>query len=233
MANNVPAAFQSLLDERGLSVSAASKLIGNKDSLGQMFGRKARSMRTEKLALLASRLEVTMDELARIMGLSGVGPPLEGGGRGLSLPVRHIVQAGAWFAEDLDAQAFARRLPIGPDPRFPASQWLEEVRGDSVDRIIPEGGVAQVADWIELGLEPRDGMLVIARAVRDGGLLAERTIKRVRRKGRSVELWPESTNPRWSAPVLAADLARPAHSDSGEEIAFAGLVIAAHSYFPV
>lgn len=231
MASTAPPAFLSLLRDRGLSVSAASKLIGNKDSLGQMFGRKARSMRTEKLALLAARLDVTMDDLARIMGLSGVGPPLEGGGRGLSLPVRHIVQAGAWFAEDLEAQAFSRRLPIGPDPRFAAAQWLEEVRGDSVDEIIPDGGIAQVADWADLGLEPRDGMLVIARAVRDGGMLAERTIKRVRRKGRTIELWPESKNPRWSKPVLAADLARPAGGEDGEEISLAGLVISAHAYF--
>ena len=230
MVQNVPAAFQALLDERGLSVSGASTLIGHADALGKMFARKARSMRTEKLALLADRLEVTMDDLARMMGLSGVGEP-RGGARGLTLPVRYQVEAGAYRAEDLDAQAVRRRLPIGPDPRYPVSQWLEEVRGDSINRVIPEGGYAQVADWAALGAVPRDRMLVVARAVRYGGHLAERTIKRVRLKGSRIELWPESTNPKWSEPILVGDWENPVETDDGDEITLAGLVVQAHIVF--
>lgn len=228
----VPAAFQSLLDERGQSLSGLASKIGDPNALAKVFAREPRSMRSHTLLKLAALLEIPVDDLARIMGLAGVGPPVGATGRGLTLPVRYIVQAGAYYAEDLDAQAFRKRLPVGPDPRFPVPQWLEEVRGDSVDEIIPDGGYAQVADWVSIGADLRDGMLVVARALRDGGLLAERTVKEVRRKGRKLELWPRSRNPRWSAPVLVADPERPAESENGDEISVVGLVVQSHVIFP-
>lgn len=228
MVQNVPAAFQALLDERGLSVSGLSKMVGDPNTLGKMFARGG-GMRTRTLALVAEKLEISIDDLTRLLGLPSADATVVPA-RGLSLPVRFVVQAGAYFAEDHAAQDVIRRVAIGPDPRYPVTQWLEEVRGDSVDLILPEGGLAQVADWYDTGVEPRDGMLVIARATREGGHLAERTIKAVQRNGRRVELWPRSSNPRWSKPVIVANWGEPTETDNGDLIELVGLVIATHRY---
>jgi hypothetical protein len=122
------------------------------------------------------------------------------------LPIRYVVQAGNWIEADDAAQAFLGEYPVAPDPRFARyPQWLEQVTGDSINQLIPEGAYAHVVDAIELGYAPTTDDIVVVERLRDGGHLRERTIKQVVIADGAVQLWPRSTNPRWNAPVVVID----------------------------
>lgn len=227
MPGKIPSAFEDLLRAKGLSLQAASQLAGSDDLLRDLYRRrKARTLRTDTLARLATGLDLPMDELARVMGLAAAPPPrIVRAPEGWELPVRYAVQAGSWLEEDESAQALPPGPAIAADPRYRAQQWLEEVRGDSVDRIAPEGSVVQVADWVDLGLEPQTGQIVVVRRTRAQGALRERSLKVVKRTGRRIELWPNSTNPRWSEPLVLVDDGANADDVTVE---LAGLVIWVH-----
>jgi lambda repressor-like predicted transcriptional regulator len=148
------------------------------------------------------------------------------------LTVRHKVQAGHWFEVDDYAQVAPDDAshPVAPDPRYAEwPQWLELVVGDSVNLRIPEGGYAHVVDAIEMGYAPRHGDFVVVERRRAGGSIRERTIKQVALDGAGVvELWPRSTNQRWSKPIVLTD-GVPEEEDV--EVEIVGLVIGAYSAF--
>jgi hypothetical protein len=115
------------------------------------------------------------------------------------LQVRHKVQAGHWLEyDDISQVAISAPKPVAPDPKYSNSdQWLELVVGDSIDKSIGDGGFAHVVSAIDLNYEPVDGDLVVVERIRAGGLLRERTIKRVAvRPEGTTELHPDSTNSR-------------------------------------
>lgn len=145
------------------------------------------------------------------------------------LPVRGRVQAGHWIETDDFAQCFPASFAVAPNPRFADwAQWLEEVVGDSIDKVIPDGGYAHVVDSIDMGYSATDGDFVVVERRRDGGHLRERTIKQVQRVRGGIELWPRSLNPKWSEP-----LSLKGGMQEGEEfeIEIVGLVIG--SYTPL
>ena len=223
MDSRAPPAFVQLMQAKGYpALEALSKEIGDPGLLAKLFARKERSMRTNKLGLLAGLLETPMDDLARLMGLAHAqdSPVMIRSG----LPVSYAAQAGYFVEEDetRDAEAVTM-MPWGPDPRYRARQWLEEVRGDSVDRIAPDGSIVQVADWLDLGFDqPRTGQVVIVRRTRAQGALRERSIKVAHRVGDTIELRPDSSNPRWQSPLLLSE------GDDEVTVEIAGLVIWVH-----
>lgn len=203
--------LQQVLAEKDLTPFAAATRAG----LGESFVRdilrgKVQSPRADSLQKLADALDVSVE---RLTGGRGRRPPLgrdaaqTAGGR---LPVRFLVQAGAWFEEDDTVQA-PRFAPILADPTVRATQWLEEVRGDSIDLIAGDGALLQVASWADLGMPLRDGQFVVAQRARLGGGLRERTVKRVSTDRGVVRLTPYSSNPRWSEPL---SLSAPGDDDS-------------------
>lgn len=139
------------------------------------------------------------------------------------LEVRYRSQAGFWAeVEDLSA-SYANTFPVMPDPRYSNwPQWLEEVQGDSADLLLAPGSFAHVVDAIEMGYAAREGDWVIVERRRAGGHLHERSVKQVSKSPVGVELWPRSTNPRWSEPL---DLAGGAEGDETIEVEIVGLVI--------
>lgn len=120
------------------------------------------------------------------------------------LAVRGKVQAGHWIEVDDYFEPPPVAMAVRTDSRYAEwPQWLEEVVGDSINKKIPEGGFAHVVSAIELGYEPREGDFVVVERRRAGGHLRERTIKQIRIGGGGrVELWPMSTNPKWSEPLV-------------------------------
>lgn len=131
---------------------------------------------------------------------------------------------------DVAAQVFpAAAQPVAPDSRYAQwPQWLEHVEGDSIDMLIKPGSFAHVVDAIEMGYAARDGDLVVVERRRDGGALRERTIKQVVMVGRRIELWPRSTNPQWSTPLIISAGVRKAED---VEVEIVGLVVGAYSSF--
>jgi transcriptional regulator with XRE-family HTH domain len=124
------------------------------------------------------------------------------------LPIRDTVQAGAWLAADDYRQDQPASHPVARDPRFPqAHQWLDEVRGDSVNLLnIVEGDLVHCVDAVEIGYYPRTGDVVEVERLRFGGQERELTLKQVEVSEAGVLLWPRSTNPRFRSPLeLNAD----------------------------
>lgn len=75
----------------------------------------------------------------------------------------------------------------------------------------------------------RVGDLVVVERRRGGGLLRERTIKEVAFNARGkMELWPRSTNPKWSQPIVLNGGVKP-----GEdlEVEIVGLVVGSYASF--
>jgi hypothetical protein len=146
------------------------------------------------------------------------------------LPVRYRVQAGTWYENDGYAQTFVQEhsYPVMPDPRFADwPQWLEEVHGDSANLRVPDGYLAHVVDAVEMGYAVKDGDWVVVERRRAGGALRERTIKQVAVKNGAIELWPRSTNPKWSDPLTIL----PDRHDEDVEVEIVGLVIGAYAAF--
>lgn len=147
------------------------------------------------------------------------------------LPVRYRVQAGHWIEIDGAAQDFiAPPQPVMSRPEYGhAEQWLELVVGDSIDLRIPPGGFAHVVNPISAGREIKPGDLVVVERRRGGGLLCERTIKEVAFNQRGkMELWPRSTNPKWSSPVVLNGGTKPGED---VEVEIVGLVVGSYSSF--
>jgi hypothetical protein len=231
-----PAAFQKLLKEAGFpSPHAAAVATGRPDMLRDLARGKTRTLRTDSLQALSTALGRSMEEVSQALGLPSAPPgarddkrediaadprrPVRANAR--LLPVRYVVQAGAWLEVDEMAQARLKSPPVAADPGFPAdAQWLELVRGDSVDLFYPEGSWVHVVDAIAIGYAPRDEDFVSVERKRQQGGLIERSLKQIAMKGRKVELWPRSRNPKWKAPLELVD-------DGGEDttVEIAALVI--------
>lgn len=195
-------------------------------AIKDILSGKSRSPGAGTLAAIAERLGLALSDL--MGGGDSEAPSSDPRMVATFLPTRFRVQAGYWLEEDAYAQSFnGPSQPVAPDPRFSEwPQWLEEVVGDSVDLKIPEGGFAHVVDACEMGYAPRAGDFVVVERRRDGGHIRERTIKQVVLNGRTVELWPRSSNPKWSEPISLSD-----GRDSTVEVEIVGLVIGAYHSF--
>jgi hypothetical protein len=145
------------------------------------------------------------------------------------LEVRYRAQAGNWAeVEDLSSVSVDPGA-VSPHPAFAQwPQWLELVEGDSADRKIKPGAFAHVVDAIEMGYAARHGDWVIVERRRDNGRYRERSIKQVEIVAGRVELWPRSTNPRWSSPLVLGD---GAEGDETVEVEIVGYVIGAYERF--
>lgn len=220
--------LRALIAERKLNPRALSRLVGDNPYLVRdILAGKSRNPRSDTLSAIASALDAPLSSILKgdagdFPSPSWVAPTF--------LPVKYRVCAGAWVEMDDAAQIYpAAAQPVAPDARYSHwPQWLEEVQGDSIDLLIKSGSFAHVVDAIEMGYAARDGDLVVVERRRDGGALRERTIKQVAIIGRRIELWPRSTNPQWSAPLVISSGSRPSEDI---EVEIVGLVVGAYSSF--
>lgn len=72
-------------------------------------------------------------------------------------------------------------------------------------RGIEPGHFVHIADFSATGVNLNTGMIVEVTRTRDDGALREITLKEVEVTAQGVKLWPRSTNPRWSDPVVLDD----------------------------
>lgn len=176
--------------------------------------------RLDTLEALAPVLETTPEWLAFGIG-SGEGSEAPGG-----VPVIGEVAAGLWFDVDgsVDVPKFEQH-PLPVDRRYPiASQFGLIVRGSSINLVARDGEILHCVDLGITGIEPQDGDLVIVERRRAQGSQKEVTAKRVRRRGKVVELHPDSDDARWKRPIELD----PKNAPDGEEIAIVAIVIAVY-----
>lgn len=120
------------------------------------------------------------------------------------LPVLGEVAAGTWLEVDTLADPehplFTADIPL--DTRYPpGSIYGLQVRGTSINRIAEDGDLL-VCLSIDGGFAVVDGALVVVERRRAQQGLLEVTAKRVRiMPDGTIELHPESADPRWQSPL--------------------------------
>ncbi|MCL1496233.1 hypothetical protein CO583_01745 [Parasaccharibacter sp. TMW2.1882] len=130
------------------------------------------------------------------------------------IPVIGAVQAGV-FSEALEVPDDERYSVSYPtDDGYPASlnRYALEVKGQSMNRVFPEGSVVCVIDYSELGRPPETGDFAVVRRRDPYGPGVEATIKALQiLDDGSACLWPQSTDPNFQQPIIlkAPDLETP------------------------
>lgn len=121
------------------------------------------------------------------------------------VPVVGFVQAG-FFTEAIE-WGFEDRyyVQIPTDDGYPPdlTRYGLEVRGNSMNRIFPDGSLVSVIDFSELGRAPETGDYVTVLRRDDFGPGMEATVKALQiRDDGSICLWPRSTDPHFQQPFV-------------------------------
>lgn len=130
--------------------------------------------------------------------------------------VRGFVQAGVW-QESYTPDGGPKTLPIVAVSGFPVQrQFALQIRGDSINLRSKDGTYAICAEWHG---PPATGDVVVIERRKSGFFQA--TVKIVKLRDGSVELWPDSDNPAHQDPIIV----RRKDLTDGEEIAIVAKVL--------
>jgi transcriptional regulator with XRE-family HTH domain len=184
--------LREVFDEKGWTMRELSSRSGvSYDSVNKYLRGDVKQPRGNTLDKLASALQTSSLYLRE--GLHP-GPRVSTN----QIPVRGEVAAGVWLEVSAIDDEPIRWLPFNPAPEYvEGALYSLIVRGDSVDKIAPDGCTLIVLDLGLSGVSLKDGDLAIVerRMHQDG--LREVTAKRVRQMDGELHLIPESTNPKW------------------------------------
>lgn len=177
---------------KGLSQREVGRRLGVTKNAVSLWEMDRAAPTSGHLRQLAVELEVDSDRLA-----TGRLGQLE---HSPGLPIRGSVAAGVWREPSGTAELEPVLAPVAPDQRFSVdSQYILRVEGHSMDRIAPPGSMLHCVDIVKSGLEIQHADIVVVERCRHG--LYETTVKRVRKVGNRVELWPDSGDPAHQKPV--------------------------------
>lgn len=204
-----------LKDRSGLSIRSIARAMGyqNASSIQRYFssdyakpalpadfvakllpvlvGKGERPISREEILALAP---VTLTDLEAASAPSQAATALE---------IKGQVAAGLWMEAGLFETDDTRKTTIAGDLRFPGKcQYLLQINGESLNRIARNGDLILCLDYLDAGIEIKSGDLVVVERSRDGGHTIERTAKRIVRRNGTIELQPESDDPRFQDPVL-------------------------------
>lgn len=200
--------IKDLRTERGLTQTQLADQIGTTSATIQRLETGKRQLTQRWAEKISSVLGVEVSSL-----FGNILPTTNAG-----LSVIGEVQAGVWKEVDVVDEPKHPALPIGPDPRYPnISQFALLVQGTSMNKIFAPGTFIVCAAWAEIGRDPREGDIVVVERRRDG--MVETTVKKISFQNNKLVLMPESTDPRFQAPIeLEGNIDR-------DEIAITGLVV--------
>lgn len=122
-----------------------------------------------------------------------------------AIPVVGSVQAGV-FSEAFEWDASRRyniQIPIDDGYPIELNRYALEVKGQSMNRVFPDGSLVSVIDFDVLGRPPETGDYVVVMRRDSHGPGFEATIKALQiREDGSVCLWPQSTDPNFQQPFI-------------------------------
>ncbi len=161
-----------------------------------------------------------------------------------TIQVRGAVQAGVWRESIEWPHTDWQNLTVPRDGRFAyAERFGLVVRGESMNRLYPDGTIVIVVRFADLGRAPRPGeRVVVLRRSTTGEYEATLKDYELDAKGRHV-LWPRSTEPEFQEPIILTDapigdgleafppLARAGSVELGDlesDIVVAGLVVGSY-----
>lgn len=169
--------------------------------------RRGHNPRVDKLAKLARILATPLSYFTDAVVFDAEQGELQ---PSLALSRVHVigaVQGGAWVeAIEWDAGEWWD-VTIPADDRFPGiNRFGLLVRGDSMDKLYPEGTVVIVVRFNDLMRTPEPGEKVVVLRRSDSGGEFEATIKeyQVDAQGRRL-LWPRSSDPNFQTPFILPD----------------------------
>lgn len=220
--------IEERLQALGMTERAASvRAFGHGSAIKNLRTGGSASPRLDTISKLAVALETTPEWLAYGVGVPDAKDAAAAAGMP-AIPVLGEVAAGMWREVDSAVdQPPSDPVPVPPDPRWPHSeQFALVVRGSSIDRIAQDGDILSCVTLRGAGRAPEDGELVVVERTRFGGQLRETTAKILRRAGERVELWPDSNDPQFQAPIVL-DPAR--EQREGETVEVRGLVTWVHA----
>lgn len=226
-----PERVQQRLDDLDLNPFSAARRAGLESGyVRDILRGKIKEPGAEKLRELSMVLKCSPDYLMGRLDVVGQAPnTAKAITMVVDLSIRHEAAAGNWLAiDELRDEPFGS-APTALVPEYAQyAQWLERVRGDSMDRLLPDGALVHVVDAIEMGYTPHTGDLVIATRTRAQGAFIERSIKQVAVTGAGLQLWPRSYNARWSEPLSLTEGVR---ENDDVEVAIVGKVVRAYLTF--
>ena len=192
--------IDQLIKERGLTRYSLAERIGvTEGTIRSGIKTAFANTAAGTLYKIAKELGISIESLLGKTPLSG---ELIGDAAGETfLPIRYVTGGGGWVDVDDYMIDEPRMHQAIIDPRFRLKdQWYEELRGDSMDRLIPNGALMHAVDAAQIKF--KHGDIVVVERTRDNGGLIERSAKQVAFTAGGPELWPRSTNPKWRGPIL-------------------------------
>ena len=165
-------AIQTIRKQKGVSRAELAKRAGTSPQQIARLENGERRLTVDWASRLAAALETTVFELLGGDAYSGVKPP------GM-VPLIGEVSCGAWREAVQDPIGFVPSIGGGP------ATFALVAAGDSMDKLVPEGGV--------VGVDPDDLDLLDGRAYIAMNAAGETTAKRYR--SAPAALIPVSTNP--------------------------------------
>lgn len=216
--------LQEIMDHEGITVTEVSRRAGVNHSTLTRFMNNPQY----KPNLSATTIQKIASAFSRPM-------PSPAGGNTASLPavnptstvkVLGAAAAGMWKDVSLLADEFLahEEIPVIADHRYAGRrQYALRVEGNSINRVIRDGEYAICVSFGDLGSGLKTGQYVHVERSRGG--LQEVTIKKVVVDEDSVELWPDSDDPRFQEPIIINS------HEEDTEVTIRGLVIGSFRHF--
>lgn len=202
--------FLHAREAKQISQSELARLLGVTRNAVSMWERDEAQPKSKTMQKAAVILDVGFDWLATGRGGEH--------GTVLGIPLWGDIAGGVWAEVKESQDGELERVPVAPDPRYPAdAQYALRVRGNSVNKVAKDGTIVICVDVVAADIELRDGDMVWVERRR--GDLVEATIKRLRKGKDGPELWPESEDPAHQEMVSV----KPAKGDA--EVVIRGLVL--------
>lgn len=180
-----------------LSVEALAERVGKAASSVRAHENGQNGIKAPVAAQYATALGVAPEEILFGSGRSAQpapSPAMEGVRK---VPVLGVVQAGAWAEIPAD-EPVPTEYVVFDEPEYARSNvFALVVRGESVNRVYPDGARVICLPAVEAG--PREGDFVVVRRRR--GSFVETTLKQVVVGDDGIELWPRSDDPAFQEPI--------------------------------
>lgn len=217
MADKLADKIKKLRKDLGLTQKEFATRLGVEDqSLVSKWESGRQEPNAERMVRLADMAGQTIGQFMDIEPLSRKTVPAR------VFRVIGELQAGAWkeaveWAPD-DQYEVSMPLPPGVPSGIPLHGFI--IRGNSMNKLYPDGTLVLVASTVANRLRPKNGQRVLVqRRNREG--LYEATIKEyVVNEDGSKWLWPRSFDPEHQAPI-------PYKSSDVEEVTVSGIVMTA------
>ncbi|QQX91313.1 LexA family transcriptional regulator [Gluconobacter sphaericus] len=228
----IGARLLKILNEKGISMRAASLGAGLSESAAKhvIYG-SSQSPRLTTISQIAAYLDIPTSEItgSDAQQKNAVTPV-----HTTQIEVRGDVQAGVWrdAMEWPRADWYAITVPL--DAAYAGlHRYGLLVKGDSMNKVFPDGSIVVVINLVDLGRMPMTGEIVVAVQRSKVSDDFEATVKAVQvlESGEMI-LWPQSTNPDFATPVRVPPI-RGDHDAGMPDVFIQALVVASYRPKPM